>query len=54
MLLEVKWKSVKKEDIQKAERTLSMKETKKKILFVPDKKGMRTQVTVMDVTDLLV
>lgn len=53
ILLEVKWKSVKKEDIRKAERNLSRIEARKKILFIPNKKGITTEVEAMDVLDLL-
>lgn len=53
ILLEVKWKKVKKDDVQKAERNLLGREAKTKILFVPDKKGIRTKLELMDVNDLV-
>ncbi len=47
------WKKIKKEDIQKAERNLLEREAKRKILFVPDKKGITTKLELMDVSDLI-
>ena len=52
-LLEVKWKKLKKVDIEKAEKNLSMIEAKNKILFVTDKKGIKSNVTIIDVSDLI-
>ncbi len=51
--LEVKWKSIDAEDIKKSEETLSRIDAPQKILFVPDKKGIRSKLKVMDVGDLL-
>jgi len=51
--LEVKWKKLKKVDIEKAEKNLSMIEAKNKILFVTDKKGIKSNVTIIDVSDLI-
>jgi len=50
--IEVKWKSVGKEDIKKAEETLGRIDAPKKILFVPDKKGVSSKLNVIDVGDL--
>ncbi len=51
--LEVKWKKLNKEDIAKAENNLSKIIAKKKILFVPDKKGIISNLEVLDVGDLV-
>lgn len=53
ILVEVKWKTVKKEDVDKAERTLRKLEAKKKVLFVPNKKGIKANVEILDVHDLV-
>ena len=53
ILLEVKWKrELKKEDIQKTEKNLEKLSAKRKILFVPDKKEIKTMLEVWDVDDL--
>ena len=51
-LLEVKWKKLKKDDMKKAEKNLGMIEAKNKILFVIDKKGVKSNLTMIDVSDL--
>lgn len=52
--LEVKWKRVGKEDISKAEETLSNVDAPRKILFVLDKTGLvSTQLQIIDSADLL-
>ena len=50
--VEVKWKKLNKEDIRKSEETLSKINSKKKILFVQDKAGIRSALDVFDVGDL--
>lgn len=50
--LEVKWKEVDRSDITKSEETLSKIDAPRRILFVPDKKGIQTKLEVMDVGDL--
>ena len=50
--LEVKWKKINAEDIKKAETNLEKIETKRKIIFVPDKEGIKTKLETMDVEDL--
>lgn len=55
MSMEVKWKSnVDREDFKKAEKNLDKVDTKKRILFVPDKTGLKAPagLKVMDVSDL--
>lgn len=53
VVLEVKWKTkVRSEDILQAEKNLSTISAKKRILFVPDKKGLSSKVVeIQDVSD---
>ena len=53
IVLEVKWKKVSKEDIKKAEETLARINAGKKILFVQDKRGVKSSLDVWDVEDLV-
>lgn len=53
MLLEVKWKDCKKEDIRNAEENLRKIEAREKFIFVPDKKNIKSEFKVMDVSDLI-
>ena len=53
IVLEVKWKKISKEDIKKAEETLSRINAEKKILFVQDKRGVKSSLDVWDVEDLV-
>ncbi len=51
IVLEVKWKAkVSKEDVLKAEQNLAGIPAKKKLLFVPDKKGLRSRI--VEITDI--
>ena len=52
--LEIKWKEkITLADVQKAEDTLGKIDARRKILFVPDKAGMRSnRIEIMDVSDL--
>ena len=53
MLLEVKWGTLKQEEIIAVEKKLEAREGKQKILFVPDKRKIKSALQVMDVGDLL-
>lgn len=53
ILLEVKWGEVKKQEIARAEENLAKLEAKRRIIFVPDKKGLASKLKVMDVGDLI-
>jgi len=53
ILLEVKWKKLKKEDIAKSEETLAKIDARRKILFVQEKKEAKSSLEVLDVDDLL-
>lgn len=55
MVVEVKWKeNVSKEDIIKAEKSLSRIDAKKKILFVPDKKMLHSSILdIVDISDFI-
>lgn len=50
--LEVKWKELDKKEIIKVEEHLALAVASRKILFVPDKRGIKSSLEVMDVTDL--
>jgi len=50
--LEVKWKIITKSDIAKIEENLRKIPSKRKILFVPDKKGIKSDLEVIDIDDL--
>lgn len=50
--LEVKWGKINVQDIKKTEENLKKINSNKKILFVPDKKDIKTSLTVLDVSDL--
>ncbi len=50
--LEVKWKALGKKDIKRAEENLSQINAKRKILFVQDKSGVKSDLEVLDVNDL--
>lgn len=52
IVLEVKWKSLIKEDIKKSEETLKKIEAQKKFLFVFDKKNVHSTLKVIDVEDI--
>lgn len=54
VVLEVKWKKkVGKEDAAKAEKNLSRIETEKRMLFVPDKRQVRSNIlSIVDASDL--
>ena len=47
-----KWEKLKPEEIKVIEEKLSAREAKKKVLFIPDKKGIKSTLQVMDVGDL--
>ncbi len=51
--LEVKWKNIDSSDILRSEEILGKIDASRKILFVPDKKGITTALETMDVDDLL-
>lgn len=53
--LEVKWKkNVRKEDLRRAEENLSRLNVSRKILFVPDKKGLYSdKIEIMDINDFI-
>ncbi len=53
ILLEVKWGQLKPEEIKAIEEKLSHWEAKQKILFVPEKKGIKSTLKVMDVEGLM-
>lgn len=53
IVLEVKWKKVDKKDISISEKTLGKINAPKKILFVPNKKKISSNLEVMDVEDLI-
>ncbi len=52
--LEVKWKkNIRKEDLKKAEKNLDRINVPRRILFVPDKKGLHSdKIELMDISDL--
>ncbi len=50
--LEVKWKKLGEKEIRQIEEKLNQIQVKEKILFVPDKTGIKSTLTVMDVRDL--
>ncbi len=52
--LEVKWKELDTREIIKVEEHLASVAASRKILFVPDKKGIKSLLEVMDVTDFFV
>lgn len=52
IVLEVKWGKLDKNDILKAEKILNKQDSKKKILFVQDKRGIKSNLELMDVADL--
>ena len=52
--IEVKWKkNISEKDIRKAEQNLSKAGVTENILFVPDKKGIKTGLKLMDPHDLI-
>lgn len=51
--LEVKWGKISVEDIKRAEQNMQKINPKKKVLFVPDKTGIRFDGEVLDVLDLI-
>ena len=53
--IEIKWKkTIEKEDIAKAEENLSKVKAKKKLLFVPDKRNLKSEkVDIIDISDLI-
>ncbi len=51
--LEVKWGKISVEDIKRVEQNMQKLNPKKKILFVPDKTGIKFDGEVLDVLDLL-
>lgn len=51
--LEVKWGKISYKDILRAEEILSMVNVAKKIIFVQDKKAIKSKLTLMDSRDLL-
>jgi len=53
--LEVKWeKNIRNEDIKKAEANLGRIRVPRKVLFVPDKKGLQSDdIEIMDIDDIL-
>lgn len=54
IIAEIKWKTrIDKEDVMNAEANLEQVKAKKKILFVPDKTGVKTKLDLMDYTDLV-
>ncbi|MEA2004297.1 MAG: hypothetical protein U9O53_05085 [archaeon] len=55
VVAEIKWKTkVRAEDIKKTEANLSKFKVKKKIMFVPDKTGLKSDVIdIIDVNDLM-
>ncbi len=56
VVVEVKWKNkITKEDVEKAEKTLSKINAPEKLLFVPDKKQMRvpTSLKIVDILDFI-
>lgn len=53
LLLEVKWKNCKKQDIRNAEENLRKIEAREKFIFVPDKKNIKSEFKLMDVSDLI-
>jgi len=53
VVAEVKWGKVSAADVTKAEDTLAKLGAKSSILFVPDKKAVKSKLTVIDVGDLI-
>ena len=53
ILLEVKWGNLTKKDMEKTEENLRKIEARKKVIFVPDKKDIKSEFKVMDVGDLI-
>ena len=53
ILLEVKWGDLTKKGIEKAEENLRKIEARKKVIFVPDKKDIKSEFKIMDVDDLV-
>lgn len=53
IVLEVKWKKLDKADISRAEEVLGKQTLARKILFVQNKKEVKSNLEVMDVDDLL-
>ncbi len=52
ILLEIKWKDLKPQEIKAIEKKLEAENAKQKILFVPDKKRIQTTLQVLDVEDI--
>ncbi len=50
--IEVKWGAVRAADVKRAEETLGKVEAARKILFVPDKSGLKSTLEIWDVDDL--
>lgn len=52
IVLEVKWKKIEKKDILKSDEAMNKIDAPKKLLFVQDKKGIKSNLKVMDVDEL--
>lgn len=52
IVLEIKWKRLRKEDLKKSEETLKKINARKKFLFVFDKKNIHSTLKVIDVEDI--
>jgi len=52
LAVEIKWKKIDREDIRKSEETLLKIKSKGRIIFVPDKKGIKSNIELFDVDDL--
>jgi hypothetical protein len=53
MAIEVKWGTIRAVDIRRSEETLGKLDAARKILFVPDKDGLKSKLEIWDVDDLL-
>lgn len=51
--LEVKWGHIGEKEIRQIEEKLGMRQAAKKILFVQDKRGVKSRLKVMDASDLM-